>query len=280
MAGEWLKMECATPDKPEVLAIAAKMGWDDPDLAVGKLFRLWRWFDQQTTDGNAHSVTAALLDRQVGVSGFIQAVADVGWLSITADGISLANFERHNGKTAKERALTAKRVANHKANGDGNAVGNATTNGAANAATVSDALPRKEEEKSISPSLRSGESAGKPRAARRKKAETTLQAYIDACKAAGQKPLPVDHPIRSWCADAGITEEMLQVAWCVFRDDHLTGKNKDKQQKDWPAHFANSVRRRWYELWYTGDNGVAWTSNGLQERKVLEERHRQKEGAA
>ena len=109
------------------------------------------------------------------------------------------------------------------------------------------------------------------------KSDIALQAYIDVCRAAGQKPLPPDHPIRAWCADAGITEEMLQVAWCVFRDDHLTGKNKEKTQKDWPAHFGNSVRRRWYQLWYTGDQGVCWTSNGLQEKAVLEARHQPKE---
>lgn len=139
MAGEWLKMECATPDKPEVLALTVRMGWDDPDLTVGKLFRLWRWFDQQTTDGNARGVTPALLDRQVGVTGFIQAVSAVGWLTIEADGITLINFDRHNGKTAKERALTAKRVAAHKANASGNGEGNAPT--------VSAPLPREEKKR-------------------------------------------------------------------------------------------------------------------------------------
>lgn len=127
MAGPWLKMECATPDKPEVLAITAAMGWDDPDLTVGKLFRLWRWFDQHTTDGNAARVTSALLDRVAGVTGFVQAVANEGWLTITPEGISLSNFDRHNGETAKQRAQTAKRVADHKANAKGNADGNADT---------------------------------------------------------------------------------------------------------------------------------------------------------
>ncbi len=136
MAGEWLKMEASTPDKPEVLALTVRMGWDDPDLTVGKLFRLWRWFDQQTTDGNAAGVTPALLDRQVGVSGFIEAVASVGWLSVTDAGVTLINFDRHNGATAKSRSQTAKRVANHKTNATGNAKGNA--------ATVSGALPREE----------------------------------------------------------------------------------------------------------------------------------------
>lgn len=115
MAGPWLKMECATPDKPEVLAITAALGWDDPDLTVGKLFKLWRWFDQQTVDGNAKSVTPALLDRVVGVTGFVEAVASVGWLSVSSDGICLSNFDLHNGATAKARAETARRVAKHKA---------------------------------------------------------------------------------------------------------------------------------------------------------------------
>jgi hypothetical protein len=47
MAGDWIKMECSLPDKPETLAITAAMGWDDPDLTVGKLMRVFRWFDQQ-----------------------------------------------------------------------------------------------------------------------------------------------------------------------------------------------------------------------------------------
>jgi len=154
VAGPWLKMECATPDKPEVLAITAAMGWDDPDLTVGKLFRLWRWFDQHTTDGNAESVTAALLDRVVGVSGFVAAVAKVRWLSITDEGISLTNFDKHNGETAKQRANTAKRVAGHKAN----AKGNAGANDEGNDGSVTGALPRGRG-RSKSSSLRSEDSA-------------------------------------------------------------------------------------------------------------------------
>lgn len=136
MAGEWLKMEACTPEKSEVLAITARMGWEDADLTVGKLFRIWRWFDQHTTDGNAAGVNTALLDRIIGVTGFCDSMQSVGWLCISDAGISLPNFDRHNGNTAKNRALTAKRVAKHK----GNAVGNAR----GNARNVSEALPREE----------------------------------------------------------------------------------------------------------------------------------------
>lgn len=140
MAGDWLKMEANTPEKSEVLAITACMGWDDADLTVGKLFRLWRWFDQHTVDGNAPRVTPALLDRVVGVSGFCLAVQEAGWLQISDEGISLPKFDRHNGMTAKNRALTAKRVAKHKAD-------NAKANGEGNADSVSAALPREEKRK-------------------------------------------------------------------------------------------------------------------------------------
>ena len=151
MAGEWIKMEAATPDKPEVLAIAAKMGWDDPDYAVGKLFRVWRWFDQQTLDGNAPGVTLPLLERIAGVTGFAEAMLSVRWLEASKAGIKLPNFDRHCGKTAKERALTAKRVANHKSNGKANAQGNASGNADGNAATVSKALPREEKRRKKPP---------------------------------------------------------------------------------------------------------------------------------
>lgn len=136
MAGDWIKFECATSDKPEIWAIAAALDID-PDAVVGKLMRVWAWFDQQTTDGNAPSVTKALLNRLVGVTDFCQQVTLVGWMDDDGKTISLPNFDRHNGKTAKNRALTAKRVAKHK---KGNATGNADTV----TSSVKSALPREE----------------------------------------------------------------------------------------------------------------------------------------
>jgi hypothetical protein len=139
MAGEWLKFESSLPEKPETLAITVAMGWDDPDLTVGKLMRLFRWFDQQTIDGNARGVTPALLDRLIGVTGFVKAVSDAGWMVISSEGLALHNFDKHNGATAKGRAQTAKRVANHRASEPSNAEGNA--------ATVTPALAREEKKR-------------------------------------------------------------------------------------------------------------------------------------
>ena len=133
----WLKMDHATPEKPEVLAITGRMGWADTDMTVGKLFKLWRWFDQHTTDGNARGVTSALLDSAIGVTGLCAAVASVGWLTEHEGGISLTDFAKHNGQTAKDRANTAIRVAKHKGTRSSNAQGNG--------ASVSEALPRERE---------------------------------------------------------------------------------------------------------------------------------------
>jgi hypothetical protein len=123
MAGDWMKFEANTPEKPEVLAITIELGYEDPDLTVGKLLKVWRWFDQHTVYGNASNVTATLLDRLIGVTGITKAMEKVGWLVINEAGLTLPNFDRHNGKTAKERALTAKRVASHKASKNGNGAG-------------------------------------------------------------------------------------------------------------------------------------------------------------
>lgn len=122
MAGDWLKIEADTPDKPEILAMASMLNLDT-DCVFGKCFRLWRWFDAHTEKGNARSVTKALLNRMVGVTNFAESMEKVGWLVEDETGVTLPHFERHNGKTAKTRALTAKRVSKHKKTG--NAKGNA-----------------------------------------------------------------------------------------------------------------------------------------------------------
>lgn len=220
MAGEWLKFECSLPDKPETLAITVAMGWDDPDLTVGKLMRLFRWFDQHTTDGNARGVTAALLDRLIGVTGFVQAVANTGWLVIEECGLTLHNFSRHNGATAKSRSLTAKRVANHR----GNAEGNAESNGA----SVTEALAREEkrreekkekkETRKRAPDLPCPEDVGeevwadwlKLRAS--KKAAVTATVLNAARRESGKAGMTLEAFLQEWClrGSQGLSADWLK----------------------------------------------------------------------
>lgn len=113
MAGDWMKVELELPDKPEVHAIAGTLGLD-PDMVVGKLIRVWQWFDKHTTNGNAFGVTYSLIDRITLVTGFGEAMMFVGWLEQNDKFLSMPKFERHTSKSAKTRALTGNRVKKHR----------------------------------------------------------------------------------------------------------------------------------------------------------------------
>ena len=125
------------------------------------------------------------------------------------------------------------------------------------------------------------ETAGKPAAepdkpTRPSRGDKTLKTYIDECKAAGVKPIPDDHYVRTYLRDAGITEDMAALAWLRFREDHTIGTRKGKRYSDWPAAFANSVKDRWYRLWLVNPEGAAnWTNEGLQARRVADAQQRE-----
>jgi hypothetical protein len=137
VAGDWIKMEMELSDKPEVHYIANALNLD-PDAVVGKLFRVWCWFNKHTVDGNANGVTFSLVDRITGVTGFGESMCFAGWLEQKDTTLHMPNFDYHTSESAKGRALTAKRVAKSKANkkSDGNGNGNG--------AGVTSALPREE----------------------------------------------------------------------------------------------------------------------------------------
>ncbi|HXA48561.1 MAG TPA: hypothetical protein VNW52_13080 [Burkholderiaceae bacterium] len=119
MASEWIKFDVSLPEKREVLAITLALGWDETALTVGKLLLVWRWFDQHAVDGVDSELTMDLLDRIVGTPGFSKAMCKAGWLLEIDGGLALPNFDRHNGKSAKDRALTAKRNAKLRASQGG-----------------------------------------------------------------------------------------------------------------------------------------------------------------
>lgn len=109
MADFWIKIEKSTPDKPEILQISSLLNIPDPDTVMGKLVRVWSWFDSNSENGHAPSVTNVLLDRMTGVAGFTDALIAVGWMDKTEDGYYMSNFDRHIGKGAKKRASDAER---------------------------------------------------------------------------------------------------------------------------------------------------------------------------
>ncbi len=114
MAGDWIKMRNDLADDPAVIAIAAAVGLDEYAV-VGRLHTLWAWADEQSRDGHAVGVTATWLDRKVQCDGFASALATACWLEVSTNGLSIPNFENHNGATAKTRALATRRQQRHRA---------------------------------------------------------------------------------------------------------------------------------------------------------------------
>lgn len=108
MAGDWIKMRCDLAEDPAVIAMATKLRKDEFSI-VGRLHAFWSWIDRQSRDGSAPGVTHAWLDKRVECRGFADAMVSVGWLLVTNDGLTIPNFDNHNGETAKARAVTTKR---------------------------------------------------------------------------------------------------------------------------------------------------------------------------
>ena len=125
----WIKLETHIFDKPEVYQIANDTRLD-PDAVVAKCCRIWIWFDANTVDGVCPEAMQPLLDRHAGKNGFCKAMQKAGWMLIVDGEIKLPYYDRHNSKTAKSRALGAKRQAKfkEKSNAQGNAKCNAIDN--------------------------------------------------------------------------------------------------------------------------------------------------------
>lgn len=116
MAGDWIKFEHATPDKPEIFRMAAILQID-PDAVLGKLARFWCWCDQQTVDGNSLGISESVIDRVTHQPGFSAALREVDWLQARSGSLAIPHFDRHNGHSAKARASASRKKARQRDKG-------------------------------------------------------------------------------------------------------------------------------------------------------------------
>ena len=107
MAGDWIKIQHVTIDKPEVMQIAAELSISI-EAAFGHVFRLWVWCDQQSLNGDIGSVTLLSLNHVARCHGLAEAMQKVGWLQAENGEVTIPNFNRHNGQSAKKRAVSVK----------------------------------------------------------------------------------------------------------------------------------------------------------------------------
>lgn len=253
MAGDWLKMTHALPEKPEVLAIAGRTGMNRYEV-VGRLFILWRWFDNNTVDGNAVGVTSVTLNECLfgygGDTNFVAAVVAARWLVEDADGVSVVKFDEHTSESAKQRAQTAKRVAKSKKNAKGNAEdGEKVTHGA-----LPGALPKEEKrrEEKILKELAPQQAAKPTKRATR---------------------LPDDwRPDREYWEAAQLINKDLTQEWFVqvahkFKDYWIAKSGKDATKADWLATWRNWIRREVENA--KGGSGAAGKQSYGQQRSEL-----------
>ena len=83
------------------------------DEAIGAVVRFWIWADSNTVDGHVDGVAPQDVDAVLSCPGLCRALESVGWLVIHKDQerIVIPKFERHNGESAKKRALKSERQA-------------------------------------------------------------------------------------------------------------------------------------------------------------------------
>lgn len=111
MAGDWIKMRGNLWDDPRVARLCDLTEQTEAAI-VGGLYWLWATADQHTEDGLMPGLTLRQIDRKTGIQGFGAALVEIGWLSESESGVTLANFEEHNGSSAKRRCMDAQRKAN------------------------------------------------------------------------------------------------------------------------------------------------------------------------
>jgi len=105
---KWIKIETHTPDKAEIRHMARLCHCSQAEAFLA-FFRVLVWLDEQTEDGQVDFFTVEDADDIAGLSGFGEALAEVRWIIFGPGGAVVANWDRHNGQSAKRRCLDAER---------------------------------------------------------------------------------------------------------------------------------------------------------------------------
>lgn len=110
MAGDWLKFELATLDKPEVIRMGRQLGMSK-EAVCGWLIRFWGWCSANSVDGVVDGVTSTDVDVVLSLPGFAESLKAVGWLieDTSKRQLVVPHFDYHNSESAKKRALRARR---------------------------------------------------------------------------------------------------------------------------------------------------------------------------
>lgn len=99
----------------------------------------------------------------------------------------------------------------------------------------------------------------------KRKTKITLQQFLDECKEKNERPLKDYKGLWKYCEDVRITEEMIALAWRVFRTKYTSETHGHKEQKDWRATFLNYIKGNYLKLWWLdSDENYKLTTAGMQ----------------
>ena len=102
MAKNWIKWPKGLTRKAKVLQIAGKLGvtrWQAAALCM----EVWEWFDEYAENGHVPGVTIVTLASLPGHAGVAKAMADVGWILESGEGVAVPDLFRQHGDSATRR---------------------------------------------------------------------------------------------------------------------------------------------------------------------------------
>ena len=105
--------------------------------------------------------------------------------------------------------------------------------------------------------------------AKKKTSPISLPTWLKDCEASGVTPIPEDDPVFEFAESAGISLDLISLAWSEFKVRHGDGS---KRQKDWRATFRNAVRGNWFKIWFVGNDGQVQISS---QGRTLQAVHRE-----
>lgn len=118
----WIKIEKSLETDPRVIKLARLLAVTHErytrnacvTLVCGALARLWIYADSHIRADDTLDLGPRDLDELLGLPGFCESMP-ADWLEVLdADRVKLPGFLAHNGVEAKKRALTQKRVTQHR----------------------------------------------------------------------------------------------------------------------------------------------------------------------